>query len=94
MVSASAPSVLSRPCLPSYFEDLTNQITFILKSVLNIVFVVPRSLPLASTRWVRLTFTSLCPLFKAEPSKNLRYIKFEKNKKMLRIKPGTVGWEA
>ena len=43
------------------------------KSPVN--FFCSTSLPLASTRWVRLTFSSLCQLFWAVPSINLSNIK-------------------
>ena len=51
------------------------------------------SLPLASTRWVQLTLSSLCPLFLAVQSINLSNIK-SKILGNARIVPGAAGWEA
>ena len=57
------------------------------------------SLPLVSTRWVRLTSSSICPLFKAVPSINLSNIKRRKPHRekffgMPRIEPGAAGCKA
>ena len=64
----------------------------------NTVFFVVVLFPLAWTRWVGSTFSSLCPLSSYQrPWFNLCNINnFSSEKKLgrLRIKPGAAGWEA
>ena len=52
------------------------------------------SLPLSTTRWVRSSFSSLCPL----SSNQCRRLNLSKNQNnflgILRIEPGATGWEA
>ena len=59
----------------------------------GIIFFRSTSLPQASTRWVQLILSSLCPLFKAVSSIIPCSIKIIFGGK-LRIRPGAAEWEA
>ena len=52
------------------------------------------SVPLASTRWVRMTFSSLCLCSAVNKSQQHKKNSREKYSGTLRIKPGAAGWEA
>ena len=68
-----------------YWPRLTRDFDVLFRDVFS------TSLPLASTRWIRLTLSRLCPLFKAVLSINLSNVKRKNSLECRESNPGLLG---